>query len=78
MFFRDCLNDRYPLTERIAKAVWRGATTGSEFFTAQDVADNKRVKLAQLGMNKTEFLDVGIVEYVQASDGLDAFYIYVM
>ena len=69
-FFHTCQRLKYPVSERIPKAVWRGTTTGNgPLRSVADVYNNRRVTLARLGVFTNDTMDVGLTGYVQVTPG---------
>lgn len=66
-FQYECLEERFPLVNRIKKAVWRGSSTGPPIDRLEDVKSNTRVALAGLSQEHSDILDASIVTYVQVN-----------
>ena len=59
----DCIERRYPRTERMARAVWRGTNTdshGADRLTAANWLRNLRVQLVLRAVNISHIADFGL------------------
>lgn len=57
-----------PWRERLARAFWRGASTGSKAITPQRLADNRRYRLCAYSQALPQWLDARFTRVVQCRD----------